>query len=77
MIVANTGSVSLSYDGDPRAAHLLLDESTPTSGAWSMTCTGSFRSWPVAVFRTPIGWRKCWKAVASKCLRERKVPQAL
>jgi len=27
MIVANTGSVSLSYDGDRRAAYLLLDES--------------------------------------------------
>ena len=30
MVVANTGSVSLSYDGDPRAAYLLLDGSTPT-----------------------------------------------
>jgi len=30
MIVANTGGVSLSYDGDPRAAYLLLDESEPT-----------------------------------------------
>jgi predicted phosphodiesterase len=30
MLVANTGSVSLSYDGDPRAAYLLLDESKPT-----------------------------------------------
>jgi predicted phosphodiesterase len=29
MTVANTGSVSLSYDGDPRAAYLLLDESVP------------------------------------------------
>ena len=29
-IVANTGSVSLSYDGDRRAAYLLLDESEPT-----------------------------------------------
>jgi len=29
MIVANTGSVSLSYDGDRRAAYLLLDESGP------------------------------------------------
>ncbi len=29
MIVANTGSVSLSYDGDPRAAYLLLDGSKP------------------------------------------------
>ena len=29
MIVANTGSVSLSYDGDRRAAYLLLDDSTP------------------------------------------------
>lgn len=29
MIVANTGSVSLSYDGDLRAAYLLLDESQP------------------------------------------------
>jgi putative phosphoesterase len=29
MTVANTGSVGLSYDGDPRAAYLLLDESTP------------------------------------------------
>lgn len=29
MIVANTGSVSLSYDGDPRAAYLLLDGSIP------------------------------------------------
>jgi predicted phosphodiesterase len=30
MLVANTGSVSLSYDGDPRASYLLLDESKPT-----------------------------------------------
>lgn len=30
MIVANTGSVSLSYDGDHRAAYLLLDDSRPT-----------------------------------------------
>ena len=29
MIVANSGSVSLSYDGDRRAAYLLLDDSTP------------------------------------------------
>jgi putative phosphoesterase len=29
MIVANTGSVSLSYDGDRRAAYLQLDGSTP------------------------------------------------
>jgi len=28
VIVANTGSVSLSYDGDRRAAYLLLDESS-------------------------------------------------
>ena len=30
MTVVNAGSVSLSYDGDPRAAYLLLDDSTPT-----------------------------------------------
>jgi predicted phosphodiesterase len=30
MTVVNTGSVSLSYDGDPRAAYLLLDDATPT-----------------------------------------------
>jgi putative phosphoesterase len=30
MTVANTGSVSLSYDGDRRASYLLLDESKPT-----------------------------------------------
>jgi predicted phosphodiesterase len=30
MLVVNTGSVSLSYDGDRRAAYLLLDDSTPT-----------------------------------------------
>ena len=30
MTVANTGSVGLSYDGDHRAAYLLLDDSTPT-----------------------------------------------
>jgi predicted phosphodiesterase len=29
VIVANTGSVSLSFDGDRRAAYLLLDESRP------------------------------------------------
>jgi len=29
MTVGNTGSVSLSYDGDPRAAYLLLDEWKP------------------------------------------------
>ncbi len=30
MIVANSGSVSLSYDGDRRAAYLLLEDSAPT-----------------------------------------------
>jgi putative phosphoesterase len=30
MTVANSGSVSLSYDGDRRAAYLLLDDSTPS-----------------------------------------------
>jgi len=30
MTVANTGSVSLSYDGDRRAAYLLLDDFTPS-----------------------------------------------
>jgi predicted phosphodiesterase len=30
MIVANSGSVGLSYDGDRRAAYLLLDESKPS-----------------------------------------------
>jgi hypothetical protein len=29
MTVVNTGSVSLSYDGDRRAAYLVLDESEP------------------------------------------------
>ncbi len=29
MIVANTGSVGLPYDGDPRASYLLLDDSEP------------------------------------------------
>jgi predicted phosphodiesterase len=30
LIVVNTGSVSLSYDGDPRASYLLIDGHTPT-----------------------------------------------
>jgi predicted phosphodiesterase len=30
MLVVNTGGVSLSYDGDRRAAYLLLDDSNPT-----------------------------------------------
>jgi predicted phosphodiesterase len=30
LVVVNSGSVSLSYDGDRRAAYLLLDDSTPT-----------------------------------------------
>jgi len=30
ILVINTGSVSLSYDGDPRAAYLVIDESGPT-----------------------------------------------
>ena len=29
LTVINSGSVSLSYDGDPRASYLLLDDSTP------------------------------------------------
>ena len=29
-VVANTGSVSLSYDGDPRAAYLLLEDGEPS-----------------------------------------------
>ena len=28
-VIANTGSVSLSWDGDARASYLLLDDSTP------------------------------------------------
>lgn len=30
MTVVNTGSVSLSHDGDQRAAYLLLDDAAPT-----------------------------------------------
>ena len=30
MLIVNTGSVSLSYDGDPRAAYLLIENSKPT-----------------------------------------------
>ena len=30
LVVANSGSVSLSYDGDRRAAYLLLDDSKPS-----------------------------------------------
>jgi predicted phosphodiesterase len=30
LTVINTGSVSLPYDGDPRASYLLLDDSKPT-----------------------------------------------
>jgi len=30
MLIVNTGSVSLSYDGDARAAYLLIDDSKPT-----------------------------------------------
>lgn len=30
MLIVNTGSVSLSYDGDARAAYLLMDDSRPT-----------------------------------------------
>jgi hypothetical protein len=30
MTVVNTGSVNLSYDGDPRLAYLLLDDASPT-----------------------------------------------
>lgn len=29
MVVANSGSVSLSYDGDPRASYMLVDDSAP------------------------------------------------
>ena len=29
-LLINTGSVGLSYDGDPRASYLLLDGNTPT-----------------------------------------------
>ena len=30
MLIVNTGSVSLSYDGDARAAYLLMNGSNPT-----------------------------------------------
>jgi diadenosine tetraphosphatase ApaH/serine/threonine PP2A family protein phosphatase len=30
LVVANSGSVSLSYDGDRRAAYLLLDDGQPS-----------------------------------------------
>ena len=30
MLIVNTGSVSLSHDGDTRAAYLLIDDSKPT-----------------------------------------------
>jgi predicted phosphodiesterase len=30
MTVVNTGSVSMPYDGDPRASYLLMDDATPS-----------------------------------------------
>ena len=39
--VANTGSVSLSYDGDRRASYLLLDGSAPSIRRWIPSRPGS------------------------------------
>jgi predicted phosphodiesterase len=57
MIVANTGSVSLSYDGDRRAAYLLLDDAKPAIRRVEYNVDRERRLLPVAVFPTPIGLR--------------------
>ena len=67
MTVANTGSVSMSYDGDRRAAYLLLDGSTPTIRRVEYDVDRELGRLPVAVCRTPIGWRRCWRAAAFRC----------
>ncbi len=55
MIVANTGSVSLSYDGDRRAAYLLLDDSKPAIRRVEYDVDRESKLFPVAVSPTPIG----------------------
>lgn len=60
--VANMGSVGLSYDGDRRAAYLLLDESNPAIRRVEYDVDRNLKLLPVPVFRTPIGRRGSSKA---------------
>src|SRR6202451_2304430 len=55
LTVANTGSVSLSYDGDRRAAYLLLDGSNPSISRVEYDVGGALRA--LAAFGLPrFGW---------------------
>jgi len=62
MIVANTGSVSLSYDGDRRAAYLLLDNLRPAIRRVDYNVDCGLKLFPVAASRIPIGLRRSSQA---------------
>ena len=65
MTVVNTGSVSLSCDGDRRAAYLLLDGSEPTIRRVEYDVgLGKSRRFPPARFLMLIGLRRCSLAPA-------------
>jgi hypothetical protein len=55
MIVANTGSVGLPYDGDRRARPSCWMGSSLRSSAWSMTWTGRLKRFPPVAFLMGIG----------------------
>ena len=67
MIVANTGSVGLSYDGDRRAAYLLLDDSTPAIRRVEYDVDRELEALSAPAFPTPIGLRRCSRADVSRC----------
>ena len=68
MTVVNTGSVSLSYDGDRRAAYLLLDDLPPSSAAWNMTSRRSARLFPIPASTCRLGGQNA---------HQRRLPDAL
>ncbi len=55
MTIVNTGSVSLSFDGDPRAAYLLLDDDKPAIRRVEYDVDREIKASPLRLPSLPIG----------------------
>ena len=67
LTVVNSGSAGLPYDGDRRAAYLLLDGSQPQIRRVEYDVVRELKALAECASLTPHGSRKCSQAVAPKC----------
>ncbi len=73
-VLVNAGSVGLSYDGDPRASYLILDDGVPTVRRIAYDLDRELKALAVCGSPEPSGHHECSVQVRPKC---RDQPEAL